>query len=334
MRDYAIVPTKFWITPLAKALRGNTAAQVVALYLKTGPHANMIGLYHCPVAYIAQDTGIPIEGASKALASLSEADYCTFDESSDVVFVHDMAPEQIGATLAQADKRTKAVLREWLSVPSDRLRRAFHLRYAAPFHLPPMPDGAELGGVALMPLASRIEGPSEPHRSQEQEQEQEHDHSVLRTALAERVEAPADSRTGAEAAATHVLEQVAVMDRKDGDPLRDEDEKLLWSAGRFILADAGIKADAAGRFLGKLVKDCGNDRVLVFDAMRAACLERPVDPRGWITATCQRMRGERAPENKQTALEKRNFEAADRWAAGHAANNPQMTPATPTESNT
>ncbi|MGJ7552631.1 hypothetical protein ACSFBI_01430 [Variovorax sp. RB3P1] len=176
MRDYAVVPTKFWITPLAKSLRGNPAAQVVALYLLSGPHANMIGLYHLPVAYIAQDTGIPIEGASKALSSLSEAGYCTFDEQADVVFVHGMAPEQIGPGLALADKRTKAVLREWMAVQSDSLRREFHRRYAEAYHLPPMPGGDQLDQEATKPLAAPIEAPSMPLGSQDQEHGQEHDH--------------------------------------------------------------------------------------------------------------------------------------------------------------
>lgn len=176
MREYAIVPSKFWITPLAKSLRGNPAAQVVALYLKTGPHANLIGLYHCPIAYVAQDTGIPFEGASKALSSLSEAGYCTFDEQADVVFVHDMAPEQIGSALAPADKRTKAVLREWSAVPSEGLRRAFHRLYAEAFHLPPMPEIADLGQGASKAVAGPIEAPSKVLRSQDHDHEQENDH--------------------------------------------------------------------------------------------------------------------------------------------------------------
>jgi hypothetical protein len=175
MRDYAIVPTKFWITPLAKSLRGDPAAQVIALYLKTGPHANMIGLYHCPIAYIAQDTGIPFEGASKALASLAEAGYCTFDDQADVVFVRDMAPEQIGSALALADKRTKAVFREWSAVPSDDLRRAFHRLYSEAFHLPPMHGIGDLGQEPLKPLANPFEVPLKAPQSQEQEQEQETD---------------------------------------------------------------------------------------------------------------------------------------------------------------
>lgn len=175
MREYAIVPSKFWITPLAKSLRGNPALQVVALYLKTGPHANMIGLYHCPIAYVAQDTGIPFEGASEALASLSQAGYCTFDEQADVVFVHDMAPEQIGATLAPADKRTKAVLREWSAVPSEGLRRAFHRLYAEAFHLPPMPEIGDLGQGASKVVAGPFGGPSKAPRSQDQDHDQESD---------------------------------------------------------------------------------------------------------------------------------------------------------------
>lgn len=51
MRDYGSVSPQFWIGKTGKALRGKPEAQLLALYLMTCPHANMIGVFHCPVMY-------------------------------------------------------------------------------------------------------------------------------------------------------------------------------------------------------------------------------------------------------------------------------------------
>lgn len=165
MRDYGSVSPKFWTAGTGKSLRGDLGAQVVALYLMTSPHANMIGVFYCPIDFIAKETGMTIEGASKALHSLIEADFCRFDEATEEVFVCRMAAYQIGEQLDPKDKRCVGVARELEKVSSDRLRIGFRANYAVPFNLP-VP-------TTSMPIpASPSEAPSEPHRSQKQEQEQ------------------------------------------------------------------------------------------------------------------------------------------------------------------
>ena len=164
MRDYSVVSPRFWIGATGKELRGNAHAQVLALYLMTSPHANMIGVFHCPLIYMAHETGLGMEGASKALQSLIEAKFCTYEESSDTVFVHRMAAFQIGDHLSEQDKRCKGVEREWNNIPSRQLQQAFFAIYSVAFHLPKQSKKAR-----------GTEAPSKPPRSQEQEQEQEQD---------------------------------------------------------------------------------------------------------------------------------------------------------------
>ena len=164
MRDYGVVSPKFWIGETGKALRGNAPAQVLALYLMTCPHANMIGVFHCPVLYMAHETGLGIEGASKALQSLVEAGYCTYDEASETVFVHRMAAYQVAESLKAGDNRVKGVEREWQNIGSAALKQAFFAIYSVAFHLP---------GEAKK--TSPLQAPSKPLASQEQEQEQEQD---------------------------------------------------------------------------------------------------------------------------------------------------------------
>lgn len=165
MRDYGSVSPKFWIAGTGKSLRGNLPAQVVALYLMTSPHANMIGVFYCPIDSIAKETGLPLEGASEALRCLIEADFCRFDETTEEVFVTRMAAYQIGEQLDPKDKRCIGVARELEKVSSDRMRIGFRANYAVPYHLP-------IPASVAPPADTPIEAPSKPHRSQEQKQEQ------------------------------------------------------------------------------------------------------------------------------------------------------------------
>jgi len=161
MRDYGKVSPQFWVGKTGKALRGNLEAQVVALYLMTSPHANMIGVYYCPIEYIAKETGVPLEVASKALQCLIDADFCTFDAESEYVFVHKFAEHQLGAELKASDKRVQGVVNELAKVPKGQCWQSFRARYSVPYNLP-LP--AE--------TASPFGGPSEPLRSQKQKQKQ------------------------------------------------------------------------------------------------------------------------------------------------------------------
>lgn len=94
----------------------------------------------------------------------------------------------------------------------------------------------------------------------------------------------------------------------------------LWKAGKSLLEQSGMPKAQCGSFVGRLVKDYGD--VVVVDAVRSAVLARPADPVEYLKATCMRTAGQRAPVNKQEALEQRNRSVADAWAsegADHAA---------------
>lgn len=162
MREYAKVAPQFWTGVTGKALkkRGHESV-IVALYLMTSPHANMIGVYHCPVGYIAIDTGLTLEEASKGLQSAVEVGFCTFDDASDYVFVHEFATYQVGDVLEPADNRCKGIRNELAKLPRNLCRKAFHSKYGKAFHLPPDAD-----------KDSPSEGPSKALSSQKQEQEQ------------------------------------------------------------------------------------------------------------------------------------------------------------------
>lgn len=162
MRHYGKVLPTFWIGDTGKAIRKKGVdAQLVALYLLTSPHSTMLGLYYLPICTLAHETGLSQEGASKALASLSEALFSSYDAASEVVWVHEMAKFQIADRLTAADNRVKGIQRDYLALPNNPFLKAFFDKYASAFHLKILRDGSR-----------PLQAPSKPLRSQEQEQEQ------------------------------------------------------------------------------------------------------------------------------------------------------------------
>lgn len=163
MRDYSKVSPKFWIGKTGKALKKQgIETVVVGMYLLTAPHANMLGLYHVPLVYIAHETGLGMEGASKGLQGAIEAGFCAYDSDSEMVWVFEMAAYQIAERLKADDKRCIGVQSDYDDLPENKHLRGFYVKYATPFNMKNMRD-----------FGCPLEGASKPLRSQEQEQEQE-----------------------------------------------------------------------------------------------------------------------------------------------------------------
>lgn len=142
--DYARVTPSFWTGKTGRAIRALGAdAQVVAMYLLTSPHANMIGMYWLPVAYISADTGCPIEGASKALQSLIDAGFCRYCEESEMVWVLEMASYQIAESLEPKDKRVISI-NKMLKESQAPFVYEFFEKYGHAFHLA-KPEGHRRG---------------------------------------------------------------------------------------------------------------------------------------------------------------------------------------------
>lgn len=168
MRDYGKVGPKFWLGETGKKLRkAGPEAQVVALYLLTSPHSNMLGLYYQPVMYIAHETGLGIEGASKGLQCSIEAGFCEYDEASEVVWVHEMAKYQIAEQLSANDKRCIGIQNEYNSLPANPYLARFFEKYRAAFNM-----------TKQRGIISPIEGASKGLGSQEHEQEQEQEQDI------------------------------------------------------------------------------------------------------------------------------------------------------------
>lgn len=163
MRDYSTVSPQFWLGKTGRELRKSGAeAQVVAFYLMTSPHANMLGLYYLPVIYLAHETGLGIQGASKGLKRAIEAGFCSYDEQTEMVWVHEMAGYQVGRALKPGDKRCAGVRNEYCNLPENPFLPAFFECYRDDFHL-----------TECREFSEKREGPCKGLASQEQDQDQE-----------------------------------------------------------------------------------------------------------------------------------------------------------------
>ncbi|HBU2515740.1 MAG: DNA-binding protein [Klebsiella pneumoniae] len=163
MRDYATVAPQFWLGKTGRELRKKGAeAQVVSFYLMTSPHANMLGLYYLPILYIAHETGLGLEGALKGLKSAIEAGFCSYDEDTEMVWVHEMAAYQVGKALKPGDNRCAGVRSEYASLTENPFLSSFYERYKNDFHLNIKRETRQI-----------LEGASKGLLSQDQEQDQE-----------------------------------------------------------------------------------------------------------------------------------------------------------------
>lgn len=164
MRSFATIPPSIWQTEIKK-LRGNVDAIAVHYHLTTSTHSNMIGLYPLPVMFLAHEMGSPLEGASKGLRKVIEAGICTYDEESEIVWVHDMAKTQVAPRLSPKDNKVVAVAKQLSMLPICPITLAFYNHYRELFHLGDQP--------ILDEYERAFRAPSKPLRSKEQEQEQE-----------------------------------------------------------------------------------------------------------------------------------------------------------------
>lgn len=250
MRDYGKVSAQFWTGKTGKALRGSPEAQIVALYLMTCPTSEMTGVFQCPMLYIAHETGLGMEGAMKGLQSLIEREFCMYDDDSETVFVFEMARFQIGEELKVNDNQVKAVKKAYSSMKGV-IKAEFYERYSIAFHLI---------------TESPSEAPSKPRTG---------------TRARARTEAGTSSVPNGTG-----IPPIAETEKTSEQLTKDE----LWSAGKSILLQQGMPKEQCGSFVGKLVKDYGND--IVIEAVRAAVVERPADAVSFLKASCMARKNE------------------------------------------
>jgi uncharacterized phage protein (TIGR02220 family) len=152
MREYAKVFPHIWIGRTGKEIKTlGIEAQLLSHYLITSPHANMIGIFYLPIALVAHETGMSEETVRTALNKLITIQFCSYDETMEYIWVHNMAFFQIARSLKANDNRVKNITDQLRTLPQLEFLSAFLQKYNHAFCL---------------------EDPSKPLLSQEQEQDQ------------------------------------------------------------------------------------------------------------------------------------------------------------------
>ncbi len=118
-------------------------------------------------------------------------------------------------------------------------------------------------------------------------------------------QAEAEALNTSEAKASAVPAQAAV---KDAAAMTKAE---LWTAGKSLLLEAGVPKAQCGSFVGKLVADYTD--TVVIEAVRAAVMATPADPKEYLKAACMRMSGER--KDAPTVAHNPQVEQTQQWIA-------------------
>ena len=129
---YGIIFPEFWTGPTGRELRihGGKEAQLLALYVATNRHANMLGLYHLLIDDVRHESGLSLRSIEKAYRSLAAASFAEFDAQSAFVWVRQMARFRLGlrngAHLAPEDNRVVAVNRLYQTLAANPFLGPFY----------------------------------------------------------------------------------------------------------------------------------------------------------------------------------------------------------------
>lgn len=73
MRNYGTIHTRFWELPEIAEL--SLTSRLLAVYLLTSPHSNLLGCYRLSTGYVMDDLRLPVDDAEEAFAELESIDF-------------------------------------------------------------------------------------------------------------------------------------------------------------------------------------------------------------------------------------------------------------------
>ncbi|MCH9754381.1 MAG: hypothetical protein K0U11_00760, partial [Gammaproteobacteria bacterium] len=85
MREYGSVQTQFWSDIALQNL--STHAKLLAVYLLTGPHTNMLGCFRLPTGYVAEDLKWNEETVYNAFSELDQIRFLIRDPESNWILI-------------------------------------------------------------------------------------------------------------------------------------------------------------------------------------------------------------------------------------------------------
>lgn len=164
MRSYSVLLPAFWSGTTGKAITiAGKDTRILATYLLTCEHANMLGLYRLPLLYIAEETGLKRKEVTAAFENLKAIGFAYYDEGAGFVWVVEMARFQLGLLpgepVKEGDKRRYAVAKLYKQLPTNPFLGPFYDRYAGVLTLPLRRDFL----LEAKPHTNPFNGASMPH---------------------------------------------------------------------------------------------------------------------------------------------------------------------------
>jgi hypothetical protein len=86
MREYGKIHSSFWTSQDIR--EAGEDGRVLAAYLLTSPHSNMLGCFRVPLAYVSDDLKWPLQRVLEGFEKLSQRVWLTFDKGSEWVVIH------------------------------------------------------------------------------------------------------------------------------------------------------------------------------------------------------------------------------------------------------
>ncbi len=152
MRTQCTFHPTFWTRGSGKKLRGDSDAQVLAIYFMNSPQSTMIGLYYEPLISILHNTGLSEEAFRRVLPKVAEI--ALYDESESLVYLPNGAERQIGETLSIKDNKRKAILAQLKVYGNHEFVKQWLEKYYDPYNF-------SYEGITK-PLRSPFVAPSTP----------------------------------------------------------------------------------------------------------------------------------------------------------------------------
>lgn len=113
MRSYGSVQVRFWDNPITQKL--SDQAKLMAIYLMTGPHSNMIGCFRLPDGYITEDLNWSVPTVKNRFQELININFLTRDNANNWLILH----EYLKQNPVQNPKQGIGIQKLFNSVPGD-----------------------------------------------------------------------------------------------------------------------------------------------------------------------------------------------------------------------
>ena len=259
MRDYGRVHSAFWRSETVADMSSD--ARLLALYLMTCDHGNLLGAFYLPDGYAAEDLNWGSDRVSEGFRELLRVGFAVRCAASKWVWV----VRYLDWNPLENPNQVKAAQRIAAQIPGRcQWLRVFHSQLAEALGLPPI--------QATTPIRTLLEPLSKGSET-----------------LSEQGEGTGEGK-GAVSGAGEVEDSAslrsAAADGGAGKPTQAElTKRELWEAGKSLLAEQGMKPAQCGSFVGKLVKDYGDE--VVVEAVRSAVLTRPADAAEFLVGACK-----------------------------------------------